>query len=187
LCQVYLSAKDDGILTVRQLPLATASEILIRNFAKVGIIALIDEATGYQAQRDREELQKLLAAYINEEFLPWTKRFPDSFYVEMFRLRGWEYKGKPKPPLVGKITNELVYDKLPEKVIEEIKKQDPNRKHRIHQYLTIDTGVPHLDRHLASVITLMRVSDNWEQFEELFNKAFPVNDIKMESESKIEG
>jgi len=32
------------------------AEILIRGFAHIGIIALIDEATGYQYDRDHEAL-----------------------------------------------------------------------------------------------------------------------------------
>lgn len=97
LCDVYLEARKNGILTSSQLPLAQVSEILVRSLSKVGIIALIDEATGYQEEREKDELQKLLALYIREEFMPWTKRFPDEFYKEIFRLKGWEYRGNHKP------------------------------------------------------------------------------------------
>ncbi len=47
-------------------------------FAKTGLVAVIDEVTGYQYDRERDELQKLLSAYISEELMPWTKRFPDT-------------------------------------------------------------------------------------------------------------
>lgn len=59
--------------------------------AKVGVVALVDEATGYQTVRQRDELQRLLSKYIAEELQPWAKRFPDEFYTQMFRLRGWDY------------------------------------------------------------------------------------------------
>lgn len=49
-------------------------------FAKTGLVAVIDEVTGYQADRDRDELQKVLEKYISAELLPWAKRFPDEFY-----------------------------------------------------------------------------------------------------------
>mgnify|MGYP003561277120 CR=1 FL=1 len=52
----------------------------MRAFARVGITALVDEATGYQYERENDELQKILKAYISEELLPWQKRFPDIFY-----------------------------------------------------------------------------------------------------------
>lgn len=78
-------------------------------FAKVGLIAVIDEVTGYQDERDRNELQLILEKYVSQELLPWAKRFPDEFYKQMFRLKGWEYLGKAKPSYAGKLTNEYIY------------------------------------------------------------------------------
>lgn len=178
ICDVYLQARDADALTDSQKPMAVVADVLMRSLAKVGIDALIDEATGYQYDRDRDELQKILSAYISKEFLPWTKRFPDEFYIQMFRLKGWEYKGKPKSPLVGKITNEIVYEQLPDGVLEELKRKTPkdevsgNRTKRFHQSLTSDTGVPHLDKHIASLITLMRACDTWADFDKLYRKSF---------------
>lgn len=196
ICDVYLQARDANALTESQKPMAVVADILMRSLAKVGINALIDEATGYQYDRDRDELQKILSAYISQEFLPWTKRFPDEFYIQMFRLKGWEYKGKPKSPLVGKITNEIVYEQLPPGVLEELKKKTPkdessgNRTKRFHQSLTPDTGIPHLDKHIASLITLMRACDTWEQFEKLFKKSFglpvqlDIDDLESDEQQK---
>jgi hypothetical protein len=181
ICEVYLKARDEGILTDSQKPLAIASDILMRSLAKVGIIALIDEATGYQEDRDRDELQRILAAYISAELLPWARHFPDDFYIEMFRLKGWEYHGRSKPAIVGKITNELIYEHLPDGVLEELRNKNPvdsetkRRKHRHHQYLTEGTGIPNLDKQIVAVTTLMKISDSWQEFEKLFNKNFNLN------------
>ncbi len=178
LCDVYLLARTDNALTAKQQPLAIVSEVLVRSLSKVGIVALVDEATGSQEDREKDELQKILAAYVREEFLPWTRRFPEEFYKEMFRLKNWNYKGNPKPGIVGKITNTLVYEMLPEGVLEELQNKNPvdikihRRKLKHHQYLTESTGVPHLDKHLVSVITIMRACDTWEQFEKMFTKVF---------------
>jgi len=198
ICDIFLQARIDGVLTQNQELLAIVSEILVRSLSKIGVIALIDEATGYQSEREKDELQKLLSLYVREEYLPWTRRFPDEFYKEMFRLKGWDYKGKAKSPLVGQYTNKFVYDVLPEPVIEEIKKKNPlvknktntsklHRLHRHHQYLTDNTGIPHLDKHLSSVITLMMISDTWEEFEAIFNKRYCVYDnIKEEGINVVE-
>lgn len=183
ICDIYLQARQDNILTSNQQPIALASEILVRSLSKVGIIALIDEATGYQEERQRDELQKLLSLYVREEFLPWTRRFPLEFYKEMYRLKGWKMNGNAKSPLVGQYTNKYVYDVLPEAVIEELKVKNPPvknkssenkfyRKFRFHQFLTENIGIPHLDRHIASVITLMKISSTWEEFEQMFDKWF---------------
>lgn len=189
LCKAYITAEQDGVFNSPVM--RTQSEVadrllnIMSAFAKVGIVALIDEITGYQYDREKDELQKILAKYVRQEFLPWTQRFPEEFYKEMFRLKGWKYKGNAKPPLVGKYTNKLVYEVLPENVLEELKKVNPihkngRRKKRHHQFLTEETGIPHLDRHLASIVTLMRASDNWETFEMLFEKVFKKEEILLQ-------
>lgn len=66
---------------------------------------------------------------------------------------------------------------LPPGVLEELREKNPvtprgYRKHRHHQFLTEDIGNPHLERHIASVTTLMRASANWRNFERLFKRAF---------------
>jgi hypothetical protein len=188
ICDIYLQARQDSVLLPQQEEMAFASEILVRSLSKVGIIALIDEATGYQEERERDELQKLLSLYVREEFLPWTRRFPLDFYREMFRLKGWEMKGNAKSPLVGQYTNKYIYDMLPEAVIEELKNKNPlvknktnnakfYRKYRHHQFLTENIGIPHLDKHLASVIVLMKTCDTWEEFVDRFDKAFNTEEV----------
>lgn len=188
LCEVILSAQDAGVLkTEQEQRYAKAASVLMRAFAKVGIIALVDEATGYQAERDRSELQKILSAYIAEELLPWTKRFPDEFYIQLFRLRGWQYQplNVKRPQYVGRLTNELVYQKLPPGVLDELRLKNPTdehgrRKHKHHQFLTDDIGNPHLEKHLAVVITLMKISPTWTIFERHLNRAFPTSNVQLQ-------
>lgn len=184
LCDIYLSARDDKVLTDKQLHLAEVSDILMRSLAKVGIVALIDEATGYQFERDTKALQELLSQYIAEEFLPWIKTFPDEFYIQMFRLRNWNYVGRFKTPYAGVLTNFLVYDRLPEGVLDELKALNPilnksgYRRYRLHQGLTKEKGYVHLEKHISTVTTMMRGFDTWEDFEKVFRKAFEVNDAE---------
>lgn len=183
LCSSYVKAKNSGLFNgprwIKQSKTADKMLAIMSAFAKVGLVSLIDEITGYQEIREKDDLQKILAQYVRKEFLPWTKRFPDEFYIEMFRLRGWEYKGTPKPSFVGKLTNKIVYDQLPDGILEELKTKNPAdddgiRKKRHHQFLTEHTGIPHLDKHLTSVITLMRISSDWNEFEKHFQRAFDV-------------
>jgi P63C domain len=88
-----LDARDADKLTEHQKPIASACDFLIRGLAHIGIIALVDEATGYQEVRDRLALQAILDAYLRKELAAWAKRFPDEFYKQMFRLKGWQWKG----------------------------------------------------------------------------------------------
>jgi hypothetical protein len=48
----------------KQRLVAEQQEVLFFSFAKVGITSLIDEATGYQQERKKEEIQVLTKAYI---------------------------------------------------------------------------------------------------------------------------
>lgn len=182
ICDAVLSARKSGRLSDRELMIADRCELLVRGFARVGIVALIDEATGYQDVRARDELNLILQSYIAKELLPWTKKFPDEFYKQIFRLHSWPFNpmSVKRPSYVGKLTNKLVYERLPEGVLEELKKINPpnesgNRNHRHHQFLTESIGHPHLEKHIASVTTLLRISDNWDGFKKVFIKAFPLS------------
>ena len=171
-CDVYLRAREDGVLLPTQIDTAQKAEVLMRSLARVGITALVDEATGYQYDREHDELQKILKAYISEELLPWQKRFPDIFYKELFRLNGWNYTVngiKKRPGVIGKWTNTIIYEELPKGVLEELKNKTPknasgNRTERYHQYLSEDIGEPNLEKQINKAVTLFQVSDNMKQF-----------------------
>jgi len=180
LCKVYLDARANDKLKTQQLPLARASEILLVSLSKIGITALIDEATGYQYDREKDELQKILQQYISEELLPWKKRFPDEFYREIFKLNGWDFtvKGiKKRPGVIGKWTKKYIYQALPKGVLNALIDSTPKTKEgklskRLHQSLTKEQGIEHLNKQIISVVTLMSVSDSWNHFKQLWNKKF---------------
>lgn len=178
-CEVWLKARESGVLQKSQLPKAKNAEILMRGLAHIGITALVDEATGYQYDREQDELQQILKAYISEELLPWQKKFPDVFYKELFRLNGWDFtvKGiKKRPGVIGKWTKTLIYNELPKGVLAELEKNTPtNEKGKktvhMHRLLTDDIGNPHLKAQINQIVTLFQLSDDmkhmWSQFEKL--------------------
>jgi len=84
-----------GKLHHQQEHIAEQREILVRGFARVGIIALVDEATGYQEDRARDALAKILEAFIAKELRKWISTFPIDYYKELFRLRGWRFPDLP--------------------------------------------------------------------------------------------
>ena len=171
ICNIWLQARQDGALNDQQSDRAQAAEIVMRALANLGVIALIDEATGYQDTRDRDALQAILDKYLQKEFAAWAKRFPDSFYREIFRLRGWSWTAMSvaRPGVVGRYTNDIVYERLAPGILQELQSINPTlddggraRKH--HQFLTDDIGHPALAQHLHTVIGLMRASATWPQF-----------------------
>ena len=181
LCQAVLEARDGGALkTEQEKRYGLYCDVLIRSFARVGIIALVDEATGYQEIRDKLALQKILEMYIAKELRPWVKTFQDDFYENLFRLRGWQYRplSVKRPKVVGNITNDLIYKRLAPGVLDELRKVTPRdekgrTKHRYFQRLTENIGHPKLREHLASVTTLMKASPNWPTFYRLVQRALP--------------
>lgn len=180
ICDIWLKAREKGALSKSQLITATKAEILVRGFAHIGIIALVDEATGYQEVRDRLALQQILEKYIAKELQPWVKRFPDDFYKEMFRLKGWQYSplSVRRPSLVGRLTNDLVYARLAPGILGELRRQTPRDekgrlKQHLHRRLTSDIGHPKLAEHLAGVVALMRASTGWNNFHRLIQRSFP--------------
>src|SRR5690606_15210334 len=83
ICDAFLQARKEIALSSRQKVIAEQCEMIMRSFAKLGIIALVDEATGYQYSREKDELQKILKAYVSDEILAWQKTFHDQFYKEI--------------------------------------------------------------------------------------------------------
>ncbi|MEO3474004.1 P63C domain-containing protein [Roseomonas sp. CAU 1739] len=179
-CDVYLKARAQGVLTKSQESVADFAERLVRGLAISGILNLVDDATGYTKIRARDELQNILSAYIAPELLPWAKRFPDTFYEELHRVRGWKYApgSNNRNHYIGKLTNELIYERLPPGVLEELRSKNPRdpikgrRRYTHHRFLTDEVGNPHLEKQIVAVTTLLSVSDDWDEFARLFSKKF---------------
>jgi len=161
--------------------LADRCEILVRGFARIGIIALVDEATGYQSDRAKDALAKILEAFIDKELQPWVQTFPADFYREMFRLRGLKFPTDTvkRPQYFGVLTNNVIYKRLAPGVLTELKRLTPRRdtsgmhKHRFFQLLTTNVGYPKLREHLGSVVTMMKLSDDWPDFMEKIDRLHP--------------
>lgn len=196
LCDAFLEARKNIHLSPRQTIIAEQCEILMRSFAKVGIIALVDEATGYQFEREQDALQEIHKRYIAEELQPYHKQFPNEFYREVFRLNGWPYtvqqiKYGKRPSVIGKWTKRYVYGGMPKGILDILLKktergEDGRLKHKLFQHLTEEEGIEALKKQLNSVITLMNVSDNWRQFEKLWNKKYGEQELPFDQYSIIE-
>jgi hypothetical protein len=182
-CRVFIAADDGGALTAHQKHIAAQARRLLEGLENVAIVALIDEATGYQEKRAKDELQKILAAYISPSLLPWSERFPVDFFKEMFRVWGWPwpayetYKGPLGPRYAGKLIKQLILENLPPGVLEELEKRNPpnekwQRRTRMGQLLTSGIGHPHVDKLVANMTMLFRLSDNKQQFWKHYSKAF---------------
>jgi hypothetical protein len=194
-CEVYLLARDEhlralkdaqerrergetieakAVLLPSQERIVQTCDMLMRSMAKEHIVALVDRATGYTDQEVRDEITKILEQYIAPHLMPWTLRFPDEFFKQVYRIHGWPYVpgNRKMPQYVGKFINKYVYEALPPGVLEKLQELNPvtEKGYRLmqnHRLLT-DTGNIHLDRQVTSTTTIMALSDNKEQFNEQF-------------------
>ena len=181
LCEAVLAAREGGALRGDQLHIARQCEILVRGLARVGIIALVDEATGYQRDRTKDALAKILEAFIAKELQPWLPTFPSSFYEEMFRLRGLDFPtgSVKRPQYFGMLTNDVVYKRLAPGVLDELKRVTPKSettgRHKQHLFrrLTANAGYPKLREHLGSVVTMMKLSSDWHDFMSKLDRLHP--------------
>lgn len=180
LCQAVRDAKDAKVLMKQQRHIAAQCDILLRGFVRVGVDALVDEATEFQYDRARDALAEILEKFIAKELARWAKVFPDDFYKHLFRLRNWDYSkvAKSRPPLVGKLTNDIVYERLAPGVLEALQAKNPraesgHRKHKHHQWLTRDHGSQALHDHLTKAVTLMEVSSTYKGFMSRMDRVTP--------------
>jgi len=180
ICDAILKARDAGDTGPRQAGIVKQADILVRGFARVGIVALVDEATGYQRDRAKDALAKILEAFIAKELQAWVQTFPADFYEQMFRLRGLEFPraSVQRPRYFGLLTNDIVYKRLAPGVLTELKRITPRRDDgrpsaKYFQSLTSNIGYPKLKEHLGAVVALMRISRTWEGFLSLLDQHYP--------------
>lgn len=176
ICDAVLTARAEKRLQKQQEHIAQQCEVLMRGFARVGIIALVDEATGYQKDRARDALAKILEAYVTKELQPWIRTFDPDYYEQMFRLRGLPYppeKTNYRPSYFGHLTNDIVYSRLAPGVLAALKeeaKKEEKKKAKLFQHLTAGFGRQELLKHLGLVVGLMKLSADWKDFMEKLNR-----------------
>jgi len=185
-CDVYLQLRDaslakDGAVPKRYAAIIKACDIVMRSLAGVAIVALVDEATGFQYERPSDALSRILQAFIAKELRPWVHTFPEDYYRELFRLRGIEYTASSvkRPQYFGHLTNKIVYARLAPNVLEELRKKvertpSGRLRYHLHRRLTDDIGHPKLRELLSSVVTIMKLSDGYQDFDKKLNRLHPV-------------
>lgn len=185
ICQVFIDADNANKLNAHQKHIAEKARLLLKALEKIGIIALVDEATKYQNERPGDDLQKILAAYISPTLLPWAERFPMEFYKEMFRVYGWawpyteaDYPGPLGPRYAGKLVRQIIFENLPPGVLEKLDELNPadakwQRKSRMSQLLSSTFGHPHVEKLVAVTTALFKASDNKDDFWRLYKRNFP--------------
>ena len=167
-----------------QLGVAKSCEILVRALSRVGVVALVDEATGYQEQRPQDALQEYLKKILRSELAAWVKRFPDEFYENIYKLRGWVWPGmkKNRYSVVAHYTRDLVYERLAPGLLEELERRTPpdengQRPNKLHEWLNDEVGDPMLAQHLHALMMIQRIAIasgfGWHRFVRMVDQSMP--------------
>lgn len=166
-CQGFVRAleaatRGDAKLTSRQIDMAIKASMFLSAVARVGLDALIDEATGYQYERAEDALEVKLSAYLEKEMRPWEKTFPDELWKEFGRLTGWKGSVSQRPKYWGKLVNELVYGYLDPDVFAWLKENAPTPRHgqNYHQWLTNQFGLKRLIEHIWKLVGVAQTCDS---------------------------
>ena len=173
ICDAYLRARDGKKLTKSQLPIAKRAEIIIRSCAKVGVIALIDEATGFQKVRAENALRLKLQAFIADEMQEWVRMFPEQFWLQLARLENVHYSPRSRPLRWGKYVMAFVYDAVDEEVGKKLREKNPNPHFRnnLHQWLK-EYGREQVSAQLNQVLGIMKTCQDMNEFRKKFDYVF---------------
>lgn len=170
MAEAVIAADNAGVLQKQQSAIAHRCRVITSSLTRLGLIALIDEATGYQQKRDADDLQKILSAYLLPEHRPWAQVVPEEFTSEVYRVYGWKRKAQNRGPrYAGKLIRQLIYEKMPKPVLPALDERNPadnnhRRKKKHHQFLTKEHGLDHFRSQIITVMTLLRVSSSKDEF-----------------------
>ncbi len=168
--EAVIQADNEGVLQTQQAAIAHQCRVITSSLTRIGLIALIDEATGFQTQRDANELQQILATYLLPEHRPWMQTIPQEFTNEIYRVYGWKRQTNNQGPrYAGKLIRQLIYERLPKPVLPALDQLNPSnkkyqRKHKHHQFLNDKQGLDHFRTQVITVMTLLRISKNKSEF-----------------------
>ena len=138
LCDAYADTFAAGELHVQQEGIARTCIAVIRSLAKVGIDALIDEATGYQKVRANDYLQRLFEHSLREEATKWQLTFPKSLARALAPLWGVSYTDGPHPRELQRAYGQIYNFVLGDDVAAELRRKNADTKDSLnhHQWLT---------------------------------------------------
>jgi hypothetical protein len=179
ICRGYVRAlageiAGEKLTSASQIEIAVRCSMFLASCAKLGLVALIDEATGYQYDRADDALRIKLRAYLEEEMRKWERTFPNELWIEFGRLTRWGGTVNQRPLYWGKLVMELVYDYLDKDVADWLRKNAPKPRHgqNYHQWLTAQYGLKKLVEHIWMLIGMASACSTMRELRERMAEKF---------------
>lgn len=183
ICKAIWQAAKEGKLHPSQEFLAKQAEMIIIASARLGLAALIDEATGYVKDKNKEEYRELYKEYIREQAREYEKEFPEQFYDVIYKIYNLRRNplAKNHPQFFGGVTRKYIYAPLAYSngaILEMLDELNPvvynrgGRKYKLHQFISI-IGLPAFRAMIWQFIGIGNASRTKESFDRAFKRAFP--------------
>ena len=185
-CNAIIDAHKLGRLAPSQVFLGIQAEIIVRSAAKLGIIGLIDEATGFIEDKRKEEYRELWVSFLRDEFRQWEEaEFPNELFNLMYKLYGlkrFQPNSTKHPRFFSKFLRKYVYQPLANSngaILEELELKNPvvysngGRRYKLFQFLSDEIGMPALRQHIWKTVGIALSVSSKEQFDRAFYNAFP--------------
>lgn len=184
LCDALIDAEPE--LLPSQKFLARQAEIIIRAAAKVGIVALIDEATGFIADKRREEYREIWQECIRDEARKWEAReFPDDLFDIFYKTYGLKRTNPDTtqhPKFFAKLIRKYIYEPLLNSngaILEILDEKNPvvyangGRRYKMWQFLTDEIGLPAIRAQIWQFVGIGKGAKNKHQLTSRFYESFP--------------
>jgi hypothetical protein len=181
--EVYLKFRDSLLQTGKKVPkpyerIFVTCDLLTRGLARVGIRALVDEATGYQYERPKKELQEQLRKFLAEGLVRYASGFPADYLKHLCRLKGVPLRSDMRlPKYFGKLTGNLIYRRIAPGLLKALKDRRAERGkpgNKLYQWTSEDKGYPALMMQLGTVVGLMKLHTNYDEFKAQLDQVAPV-------------
>jgi len=160
---------------------AESCERFLAAAADIGLVALIDEATGYIREKQKHEYRDLFRDFIREQMRDWEKEFPDEFFDGIYKIYNLRRESnKNHPQFFAKFIRKYVYHPLADShgvLLSMLDDKNPvigkGRKHKLHQFLDEKVGLTKLRAHVWKVVGILSSVNTKAGFQKGFRNAFP--------------
>lgn len=162
-CLAYQTAFLQGLLHHFQRPIAMEAMGIVAAYAKIGMDAAIDEATGYQVLRPGDYLEKKAIKLLREFKAAWQRCWTEDVVAAFCKLYGKPYSVNPKfmQPVAGKVYNILMGAET--MGVLRARNPLPRKNDNHHQYFR-DHVRAVLDRELHAIAVLAKTSPSKDRF-----------------------
>lgn len=163
--QTYATAFRSGKLRKNQEHLGAAATDVLLACAGTGLVALVDEATGYQTTRAPDYLQQRMALYLLDNPSKWRRFFAEDLSATICRLYGKPIVAANGARWLAGVWSQLYKMVLGEDVYAELKRRNPEPQHGSNhtQHLT-DPAKGVLTKDLEIVHAIAKTSQSRDEF-----------------------